>query len=113
MESKDVLSIDLDALDAMDTKERINAIDDALHRLNFERRVTLLTDTQRKHMSEAPSLQQLKAMNECKTDKERDALINDMARATYIKRCAWADYLNGVTPNAPVPAESTEVVKCE
>ena len=106
MEFEKVLSVDIDALDALDRDERVEAIDDAIHRLNFERRVTLLTDKQRQHMmDESPSAAVRQRIADCKSEKERDEYITGIARATYFRRMAWAAYLNGDTQDAPIPAD--------
>jgi hypothetical protein len=106
MEFEKILSVDIDALDSLEKEERVEAIDDAIHRLNFERRVTLLTDKQRQHMmDESPSAAVRQRIAECKTDKEREEYITGIARATYFRRMAWAAYLNGETPNAPISAD--------
>ena len=113
MASKDILVVDLDALDALDQKARLEAIDDALHRLNFERRLTLLTDEQRRHMSDdSLSDRDRQRINECTDDKKRDEIIAGIARATYFRRCAWISFLNGETPVAPRPALTEEVRPC-
>jgi hypothetical protein len=106
MEFEKILSVDIDALDSLEKEERVEAIDDAIHRLNFERRVTLLTDKQRQRMmDESPSAAVRQRIAECKTDKEREEYITGIARATYFRRMAWAAYLNGETPNAPISAD--------
>ena len=106
MEYEKILSVDIDALDALDREERVEAIDDAIHRLNFERRVTLLTDKQRQHMmDESPSDAVRQRIAACSSDKERDEYITGIARAMYFRRMAWAAYLNGETPDAPIPAD--------
>lgn len=106
MDFGNILTVDIDALDNLEKDERIEAIDDAIHRLNFERRVTLLTDKQRQHMmDESPSAAVRQRIADCKTDKERDEYITEIARATYFRRMAWAAYLNGETPDAPMPAD--------
>jgi len=100
------LVVDIDALDTLDRDARVEAIDDAIHRLNFERRLTLLTDKQRQHMmDEAMSVAVRQRINACTSNKERDEYIIGIARATYFRRMAWAAYLNGETPDAPIPAD--------
>jgi len=104
-----ILKVDIDALDGLEKEARVEAIDDAIHRLNFERRVTLLTDKQRQHMmDESPSEAVRQRIADCKSDKERDEYINGIARATYFRRIAWAAYLNGETPDAPISADETD-----
>jgi len=106
MEFEKILKVDIDALDALDRNARVDAIDDAIHRLSFERRVTLLTDKQRQHMmDESMSDTVRQRIDSCKSDKEREEYITGIARATYFRRMAWAAYLNGETPDAPIPAD--------
>lgn len=102
-----ILSANIEALDELDGKDRVDAIDDAIHRLQFERRLTLLTEKQRDHMcNESMSSEQRDRIDQCKTDAEREGVINGYARATYFKRVAWISYLNGETPNPPIPADA-------
>ena len=88
-----------------DSKERIEKIDDLLHRLNFERRLSCLSDEEREDMVSAGRGRMTPEMREkidaCKSEAERDALIHGYARAQYFRQCAWADYLNGVSQNKP------------
>lgn len=102
-----VLSVNIEAFDGLEKKDRVDAIDDAIHRLQFERRLTLLTEKQREHMcNESLSGAQRARLDQCKTDEEREEVINGYARATYFKRVAWISYLNGETPNPPIPADA-------
>lgn len=88
----------VDHLDSLDKEARLEAIDDALHRLNFERRVTALTEKQLQHMHDnSLSIAQRERLDACNTDEQRDEVITGYARATYFKQCAWSDYLNGAT----------------
>jgi HD-like signal output (HDOD) protein len=106
MEFEKALTVDIDALDALDMDARVEAIDDAIHRLGFERRLTLLTDKQRQHMmDESMSDAVRQRIDSCKSDKEREEYITGLARATYFRRMAWAAYLNGETPHAPIPTD--------
>lgn len=102
----EILAVDIYALDLLNRDDRVEAIDDAIHRLQFERRVALLTDKQRDSMmDDSPSPAVRKRISECRTETEREEYITMIARATYFRRMAWAAYLNGESKNAPVPAE--------
>ncbi len=89
-------------LDTLKKDERIESIDDLLHRLNFERRLTMLTDEERDHMNnESLSPEARQKLDEAKTPVEREELITMYARSTYFRQCAWIDYLNGSTDKKP------------
>jgi len=94
--------LNMDILDGLTKNEKIELIEDALHRLNFEKRWTQLTDAQLIHMDNSPlSIEQLEKINNCKTDEAREVIINDHARAEYFRQCAWIDYLNGEINEPP------------
>jgi len=79
------------------TKKR-DAIDDAIHRLNFERRWALLSDKQRNHMHCTSLTEgQKQALRDAlaKGKKQHDALIAEYARSLYFRKAAWVAYLNG------------------
>ncbi len=83
-------------LDTLEKDERLKSIDDLLHRLNFERRLTTLTDEEREHMNnESISPEARQRLDDARTPAEREELITMYARSTYFRRCAWIDYLNG------------------
>lgn len=88
----------LEFLDGLDKPERIEAIDTLIHRLNFERRVTTLTEKEAEHMmNEGLSPAQKEKLDEAKAkgnQSKYDELINAYARATYFRRMAWVAYLN-------------------
>ncbi len=89
-------------LDALAKDERLERIDDLLHRLNFERRLTALTDEERDHMNyESLSPEAKERLGKAKTPAERKELITMFARSTYFRRCAWVDYLNGSSNDKP------------
>lgn len=106
MEFEKILSVDIDALDNLEKEARLVAIDDAIHRLHFERRVTLLTDKQQQHMmDESINDAERQRLDGFKNEKERTEYLNGIARAIYLRHMTWASYLNGETPNAPIPAD--------
>lgn len=89
-------------LDTLEKDERLGSIDDFLHRLNFERRLTMLTDEERENMNnESLSPGARQKLVDAKTPAEREELITMYARSTYIRQCAWFDYLNGSTNEKP------------
>jgi hypothetical protein len=90
-------------LDSMERDIRIERIDDLLHRLNFERRLSGLTDNQLDHMHNNTLSQPQRAkLEQCKTDRERDELLNEYARVQYFRQCMWVDYLNGTAIDPPI-----------
>lgn len=95
----------LEYLDGLESQERIERIDDLLHRLNFERRLTGLTEHQLEHMhNRSLSEPQRAKLDQCQTEKAREELLNHYARAQYFRDCAWVDYLNGTCNDPPCPA---------
>lgn len=89
------------ALDGLTPKERVEVIDDVLHRLNFEKRVALLTRGQKEHMSMSLSDAQRERLASCKTEEERTEVVEGYARANYIRKCAWDEYLHGLVDDPP------------
>lgn len=100
--SEQRLFLDLVAvMDSLEPEARVEAIDDLIHRLKFERRVTLLTPDQLNHMSSVLSTEQRERLQSLKTEKEREGVIDAYARAMYFRNCAWSDYLNGIEDKPP------------
>lgn len=96
----------IESLNDLPKEEKVEILEDALHRLNFEKRWTKLTHAQLLNMSGSTSLMaQLERLNNCKTDEAREMMIEEYARAEYIRQCAWVDYLNG---NGSVPFEDPD-----
>jgi len=106
----DLVRAHLDA--SSDQAQRLERIADLEHVLGFERRLAELTLEERDALEEAnyPRLSdaQRKRLDECKTDEERDRIFNDLGRAHFFRRCAWADYLNGVTRYKPPVTEKAK-----
>lgn len=95
----------LDKLDNLKQEEKLELLDDAIHRLKFERRLAALSETQLQHMNDMGlSNMQRQRLDGCKTDDERDSVLTEFARAMYFRECMWVDYLNGVTDEPPVAA---------
>jgi hypothetical protein len=93
-------------LDQLPKDARIEAIDDAVHRLQFERRWQQMVPNQIKHMcDESLSDAESEALAACKTETEREDRINMYARARYFRRCHWQMYLNGESMEPPVEAD--------
>ena len=103
----------IESLDALPKSERINAIDDLIHRLQFEKRWQLLDENQVRHMcDESLSDTEAAAIANCVTVQERDERIDMYARARYFRRCAWITYLNGEGDQPPVLSKDIEVETC-
>lgn len=97
-----ILVCNFDALDSLDQKEKLNVIDDALHRLNFERRLAALSKSQLKHLeNENLNNAQRKRLEGCETKEQYDNVIEEYARNMYFRQCAWGDYLNGIDKGVP------------
>jgi hypothetical protein len=94
-------------LDKLSKKERLEKINDLLHRLNFERR---LTDEDLVNMNdESLSSYERKKLDGAKTDQERDQLFTDFARLRYFRRCAWISYLNGESKEKPFTSKKVPI----
>lgn len=106
-DSQDVEEAILDFLDQLgkpeQRAERVERIDGLIARLNFERRLTLLTDEERQHMmDEGLSPAERATLDALQKDSSAwERKITEFARARYFRKCAWADYLNGATDNKP------------
>ena len=99
----------LDNLDSLEQKEKLELLDDAIHRLNFERRLAALDDDQLKHMcNDSLNIHQKAKLGKCETEDQREELFTDFARTRYFVQCAWADYLNGVCQDPPVAPKESE-----
>jgi hypothetical protein len=103
----------LDSID--DIKEKIEVIDDLIHRLQFERRLTDLSEAERKSMMCELFDCDRKALAECKTEADRDKLFESISRTMYFREIAWLNYLNGhakekpfVMPDEPATAPDAD-----
>ena len=90
-----------------DKPKRIELIDAAIHRLNFERRWQLLTPEQVKHMCDESLSEAEHTALANSSGKQRDELVTMYARARYFRRCAWMCYLNGESNEPPIAAEKS------
>lgn len=97
-------------IDKMDKIARVEFIDDMIHLLNFERRVTLLSPEQEANMMDAGLSDECrKKLDECKTEDERNHYIEMYARSQYFRQCAWSNYLNGFEADPPIlPITTTQ-----
>lgn len=96
------------SLDQLDGPARIDAIDDAIHRLRFERRWRSMSPAQLQHMHKALNLTSAQAIAEASSESRRKALITEYARSMYFRQCAWVSYLNGETDEPPYIDESAD-----
>lgn len=89
----------LSFLDQLDSSERIEAVEDLLHRLNFEKRLMLLTDEEKGRMlDESLSEQEAEALAKEKPGSQSyEDRLTMYGRARYFRRMAWTAYLNGET----------------
>jgi hypothetical protein len=91
-------------IDAVEGTAKLEMIDGLLSVLQFEKRMALLTPRQREAMEAqcAPSMSSYEVAAFDKADEDRrKTILADAARTVYIRRCAWADYLNGVSKTPP------------
>jgi len=102
-EYKEIETALLEFLDKTRRRKRLEIIDELLHSLNFARRVAMLTNEEMAHMcNQSLSPAAKKGLDEAATEEERDELFTMYARSNFFRRCAWADYLNGVTEQKPL-----------
>lgn len=93
------------SLDCLEAESRIEAIEDLIHRLNFERRWFSLAPNQLQHMlNESLNCAEHEALRKCASKKQREKLFSDYARTRYFRRCHWMMYLNGESKDAPIEA---------
>ncbi len=91
------------------TEERVKRIKTFLEYLNYNLRLTELSDEEKQSfvgsMDGAPlSPEMKKTMDECKkksTEKEYNHYIEMWARSIYFRRCDWLQYLHGETNEKP------------
>ena len=105
----------LDKVKAEKQSEAFEAIDGLLrgllHRLQFERRWTSLSSAELVNMFDMTlSPAEHKRLKDAKNKVELDSIINEYARAKYFRKCAWEDYLNGVTSEKPFDSSRQEKV---
>ncbi len=88
------------------SKKRIAKIDALEYLLRFFRRLSELSKEEGRNYNNSlkgdsisPSMQ--KALEKCTTDDQKNHLFQSWARSKYIQRCAWQDYLTGVTDEKP------------
>jgi hypothetical protein len=89
-----------------DIKERVKRIDGILDFLNYNRRLTLLSPEEKQdfyYCNEGYPIEGnlKKAIDKCKTEKEKNYYIDMWARTTYFRQCAWLNYLYGNTQEKP------------
>lgn len=83
-------------------KKRIEETLDIIHALEFEIRVSALSDEQESHlMNMSLSAAQRKRLDKA-NKKDRPAIFEEYARCSYFRRCAWSNYLNGITNDPPI-----------
>lgn len=93
------------SLDCLEAESKIEAIDDLIHRLQFERRWFSLAPNQVQHMcDESLSRAEHEALEKCTSEKQRDDLFSNYARTRYFRQCHWMMYLNGESEHVPIEA---------
>lgn len=99
--STDLLCLDI--LDNLPQEKKLELLDDAIHKLNFEKRFAGLTKNQHSHLRgemTKETHEHLISLDE----ERRDKAFNEYARALYFRQCAWINYLNGFTDDIPCEA---------
>jgi len=94
-------------LEKMKDEEKLEAIDKLMRLLEFERRLAELTPEEKEHMNNRSLSPAAKAaVDKTKSVYERNQLIAGYARAIYHRRCAWSNYLHGVSKEKPFESKS-------
>lgn len=93
------------------TTERLKRIDEMLFFLNYNRRLTELSNEEKQDFIYChegfPWTESMKAThNNAPNKATKDYYIEMWARSTYIRRCAWNDYLSGKTNDKPTVQKS-------
>jgi hypothetical protein len=89
-----------------DQKERLSRINEMLDYLNYNKRLTELSEAEKQAFvdtMEGSTLSEYdrKKLDGLKSEKERDHYINEVARTVYFRRCAWLSYLSGERADKP------------
>lgn len=89
-----------------DQKERLSRINEMLDYLNYNKRLTELSEVEKQAFVETmegaaltdAQRQKLKGMDK----KQQDLYFDELARTTYFRRCAWLSYLSGERTEKPI-----------
>lgn len=89
-----------------DTKDRIDKIKTILDFLNYNLRLTELSDDEKQDFMGCiegyPLTDEMReTLDNCKTEERKNYYYTMWARSTYFKRCAWMQYLCGETDDKP------------
>ena len=96
-ELEELTKLITDFIDRINLPQKIEVIDDIIHQLNFLRRFSLLSDKEKKFITEdglAFPIEHQRIEN-AKSKEIKDKLINNLARTIYFRKIAWVAYLNG------------------
>ena len=90
-----------------DTEERTQRIKNILDFLNYNFRLTELSEKEKEdfvHCMEGYPLNDnmRETLNKCETEDKKSHYINMWARSTYFRQCAWFEYLYGNTNTKPI-----------
>lgn len=90
-----------------DTKERLKRIDEMLFFLNFNRRLTELSDEEKEdfvYSNEGyPWTDDMrKAYDTATDDITKQQYLEMWSRSTYMRQCDWNSYLTGQTEEKPI-----------
>ena len=108
METNELMEIISEHLQKVnsDTTERLKRIDEMLFFINFNRRLTELTDEERvdytmSHEGYPWTENMRKTYDNARDQETKDHYIDMWARSRYIRQCAWDDYLAGYANKKP------------
>jgi hypothetical protein len=90
-----------------DPEKRIKRIEDILDFLNYNLRLTKLSNEEKEDfvnsMEGYPLTDEmLKTLKLCKNKQEEDHYITMWARSNYFRQCFWLEYLKGKSDTKPI-----------
>ena len=94
-----------------DSTKRLSKIEALIKFLEFEKRVTEMTDAEKQHYYRCLDGPQLSdkmraTLDSCTTEEKRNYYIEMWARATYFTRCAWDTYLHTGKDKPQIPQQN-------
>lgn len=99
----------VEKLDALPKETRTDFINEIIERLEFEKRWQGLAANQIRHLcDESLSDAALRALDDCKTDEERNVRIDMYARSLHFRKLAWIGYLNDDTDEPPIAGQQND-----
>jgi hypothetical protein len=90
----------------LSVEDRVAEIKKALYKLNFEFRLSSLSENQLHHMADESLCEgDRQRLEKATTEAEKRNIYMDASRTLYFRQCTWIQYLNGETDEPPVPSQ--------